>query len=72
MGKKSQTSDDFVWQRERCKKCDICQKMCPQHGLKFVDGVLTRDQAKCNLCGICALYCPDQAITIIKNVKRKT
>ncbi len=71
MNKKARGDENFIWHRELCKKCDICQKMCPQQGLKFVDGVLTRDQTKCNLCNICALYCPDQAIEIsVANGKR--
>jgi heterodisulfide reductase subunit A-like polyferredoxin len=70
MSEKLQQSD-FTWHRELCKQCDICQKMCPRQGLKLVDGILMRNQAKCNICGICALYCPDRAIEI-KNSKRKT
>jgi len=71
MAKKDSSIKKFVWHRDKCKQCDVCQKICPQGGLKFVDGILTRDEVKCNLCGLCSLYCPDQAIEIV-NTKKQT
>jgi len=56
----------FYWDPETCKQCDVCQKLCPQGGLKLVGGKLEPDVEKCNLCGICALHCPDRAIKIDK------
>ncbi len=63
-GKKDQ---QFVWDKDACKECDVCQKLCPQGCLKLQNGELKRDAEKCNLCGICAKYCPDNAIKVDRN-----
>ncbi len=60
---------DFVQldiNRDWCKSCDICVKMCPERCLKLDDrlkAVLTEPD-RCTGCRICEWLCPDLAITV--------
>jgi heterodisulfide reductase subunit A len=57
-----------VVNRELCRACGICVKLCEFNGPKLVDrgdGVLICEinEALCKGCGTCAAYCPTGAIT---------
>ena len=47
---------------ELCKGCKICEKTCPVHVAKVVDGKAVIDPEQCNRCGRCIAKCPFQAI----------
>ena len=47
---------------ELCKGCKLCEKSCPLHVAKVVDGKAVIDPSQCNNCGRCIPKCPFQAI----------
>lgn len=69
IGDSADHSGDFVQldiNRDWCKSCDICVKMCPERCLKLdsqLKAVLTNVD-KCTGCRICEWLCPDLAITV--------
>ncbi|MFC1617821.1 4Fe-4S binding protein [Patescibacteria group bacterium] len=63
-------NQEFEWDKDACKECDVCQKLCPPGGLKLEEGELDRNAEKCNLCGLCAMYCPDGAIQVQKDINK--
>lgn len=51
---------------EKCIKCGICQRFCPE-GIMGKEGTLsTPDLDYCKGCGICANECPKKAITMVE------
>jgi 2-oxoisovalerate ferredoxin oxidoreductase delta subunit len=51
---------------EKCIKCGICWKFCPDVAVKMKPGELpTFDLEHCKGCGICANECPKKAITMV-------
>jgi len=63
--------EPVVWQvvnRELCRACGICVKICEFNAPQLVDrgdGVMVCEinEALCKGCGTCAAYCPTNAIT---------
>jgi len=61
----------------RCKGCELCVGVCPQHILKMSENlnqsgnsyVEIIDIDKCTACGMCFQMCPDLAIEIEKDKK---
>jgi len=63
-----------------CKGCELCINACPPVVLKmdmdrltpkgFHPALLYKDG--CTGCAICALVCPDAAITVYREVTKKT
>ena len=61
-----------VFNREKCKGCELCINFCPQHILALDPEVNQRgyhpagmtDQEKCIGCASCAVMCPDYCISI--------
>ena len=61
-----------VFDRERCKGCELCRSFCPKQIIamdKQVNGkgycpAMITEQEKCIGCQSCALVCPDGAIEI--------
>ena len=51
---------------EKCKKCTLCWKFCPDAAIKLVDGMPVIDLDFCKGCGICANECPAKCITMVK------
>ena len=47
---------------ELCKGCKMCEKECPMHVAKVVEGKATIDPNTCNHCGRCIRKCPFHAI----------
>ncbi len=61
-----------VFNRERCKGCELCKSFCPKKLIEMDTQVNARgycpammtDQSQCIGCTSCALVCPDGAIAI--------
>ena len=51
---------------EKCRKCTICWKFCPDAAIELVDGVPVIDLDYCKGCGICANECPAKCIEMVK------
>ncbi len=66
---------------DRCKGCELCTSMCPQHilhmshdrfnarGYRPVE--LVDPEVKCTGCALCALICPDVVLTIYRYDSRR-
>ncbi|MEA1992988.1 MAG: pyruvate synthase subunit PorD [Euryarchaeota archaeon] len=55
--------------REKCKKCWICYKYCPEGCIAKKDNGPAFDYDYCKGCGICAEECPFDAIKMVKEEK---
>ncbi len=61
-----------IFNRDKCKGCEICVSFCPKKILTMSDTVNNKgyhpadiiDQSQCIGCASCALMCPDCCITI--------
>ena len=61
-----------VFDRERCKGCELCKSFCPKQIIAMDTQVNAKgycparmtDQSQCIGCQSCALVCPDGAIEI--------
>src|SRR5690349_17543054 len=60
---------------ERCKGCELCITVCPQHVLAmsaifnsigYRPAQLADPSGLCTGCAVCALICPDTAITVYR------
>lgn len=66
-----------VFDRERCKGCELCRSFCPrkiiamdtQVNAKGYCPAMITEQEKCVGCASCALVCPDNAIEIYEEVE---
>ena len=66
-----------VFDRERCKGCELCRSFCPkgiiamdtQVNAKGYCPAMIIEQEKCVGCTSCALVCPDNAIEIYEEVE---
>lgn len=45
-----------------CKGCKLCEKTCPVHVAKVVEGKASIDPTQCNRCGRCIKACPFHAL----------
>jgi len=61
---------------ERCKGCDLCTTVCPQHVLildearlnakGYHPAKLNDPNGECTGCAICSVMCPDVCITVYR------
>ena len=51
---------------EKCRKCTLCWKFCPDAVVELVDGLPVIDLDYCKGCGICANECPAKCIEMVK------
>ncbi len=51
-----------VFDPEKCKRCGICVKFCPEGIIEVTDKCAEADMDYCKGCGICAKACPFKAI----------
>lgn len=60
---------EIVINRDWCKGCAICVKLCPKQVLELDSkGTATVVRPEdCIVCMLCELRCPDLAITVLKN-----
>ncbi len=65
----------IIFDRERCKECELCMQVCPKKLLQpdehFVNHkgyhpIMITDQSACVACAACAKMCPDSVITVMK------
>ena len=63
-----------IFDRERCKGCELCRSFCPKQLIEmdtqvnakgYCPAKMTRNEA-CVGCASCALVCPDCAIEIFE------
>ena len=59
----------------RCKGCELCTTVCPQHVLQMADSFNARGyrpvqlvdpESKCTGCALCAVICPDAVLTVYR------
>ncbi len=56
-----------VMDEEKCIKCYICWKFCPDVAISAKEGEYpVFDLEHCKGCGICAHECPKDAITMVR------
>ena len=52
---------ELLYNAERCTGCTRCMEVCPQHGIRMVNGQFLADRSKCDACGTCADACLNNA-----------
>jgi 2-oxoglutarate ferredoxin oxidoreductase subunit delta len=69
------TQGRIVIDSERCKGCELCIGVCPQHVIRMSESFnakgyrsaqLADPVGACTGCGVCAIICPDVAITVYR------
>lgn len=61
-GKVKFNPDHPVIDNRKCKKCGICERVCPYFALSM-DETVEVDRDKCFGCGLCQSRCPSKAIS---------
>jgi len=56
---------ELVWQRDKCIRCGICVKVCPERALSLEQPGLAINRERCVLCGRCAEACPTLALELL-------
>jgi len=62
----------IVVKTELCKRCSICEYICPNSVFQMKDSFLEIYDERCKGCNICELICPDCAISVIREEKNET
>ncbi|MBI4301499.1 MAG: 4Fe-4S dicluster domain-containing protein [Chloroflexi bacterium] len=59
-------ADKVVFYYRWCKKCNLCQALCPREALALDEEghPYLAYPERCNSCGMCEVWCPDFAITV--------
>ena len=64
---------DIIFDKEKCKGCELCVSVCPIGIIKMSDDMNKNgfhyavvDKEKCTGCGMCFRMCPDMVIEIEK------
>lgn len=69
------TRGTVIINTQRCKGCDLCASVCPQHVLLLSNSynhsgyrtiTLREVQAHCTGCAVCALICPEAVFTVYR------
>ena len=50
---------------ELCKRCNVCEEVCPDNAIHFVNEAYVVDYDYCKGCGLCAYECRVNAIDMI-------
>lgn len=66
-----------VFDEQRCKGCQLCTTVCPQHIVHMSDKIngkgyyyaTVTEVEKCIGCKFCAMICPDGVIEIHREIK---
>ncbi len=64
--------------QERCKGCELCTSVCPQHVIAIDQSLLNSKgfhpahltEDGCTGCAVCAVICPDVCITVYREAHR--
>ena len=71
------TQGRIVIDSERCKGCELCAGVCPQHVIHmsttfnsrgYRPAQLVDPGGACTGCAVCAVICPDVAITVYRQI----
>ncbi|MCX8159802.1 MAG: 4Fe-4S binding protein [Candidatus Saccharicenans sp.] len=54
---------------DRCIKCGICWKFCPDASIDIVDEWPQINYVYCKGCGLCAEECPQKCIAMVEEEK---
>jgi len=54
---------------ELCKRCNVCEEVCPDNTIHDVNGAYVIDYAYCKGCGLCAYECRVNAIEMVFEAK---
>src|SRR5262245_54035808 len=74
------TQGRIVIDSERCKGCELCIGVCPQHVIAmsalfnsrgYRPAELVDPAGACTGCAVCALICPDTAITVYRRANQE-
>lgn len=57
-----------VLDKDKCTKCMLCWKFCPEACVQIVNNELKINYDYCKGCGICAEECPKEAIEMVEEV----
>lgn len=66
----------LIFDRDRCKGCELCVEACPKHILALDQTTTNRkgyhpaavtDLDQCISCASCARICPDSVITVARD-----
>jgi len=58
-----------VLDMELCKKCGICEAVCPDSAVHSEEASFFIDYDYCKGCGLCAYECPADAIEMVLEEK---
>jgi 2-oxoglutarate ferredoxin oxidoreductase subunit delta len=71
----------ILFDRERCKGCNLCALVCPQHVISldetafnrkgFHPAQLNESEGQCTGCGVCAVICPDVCIAVYREIPER-
>ena len=48
---------EMLYDREKCVRCGMCAKVCPQKAITSANDSVMTDVKKCDFCGECVIYC---------------
>jgi len=60
---------EVLYYEGRCRKCFLCEKICPKSAIKVRNKKLTINRRRCDSCGKCADSCPNDALEMVGEAK---
>lgn len=58
--------------KEKCVKCGLCKRVCPNKNSIKIDDTLTIDFSNCIFCGNCVENCPKNALEFTQEFELAT
>ena len=62
------TTQELLFDQERCLGCGNCLRNCPVGAIELVDGKALRAKSKCDICGQCIQSCPVSAVELVGQI----